>query len=236
MGAYLAELLALCQRTPIGMRHGLALLQQTKGDVAAAEALFQQELMRLVAHKAQVPEAAARHALEQAGYEVPRALQQLEQQHYSLTQRILRRYRDPADAVRRVADAVEQTHQVPRSYWLDLAAAQRLLPPLACVLAVSEWLAYENWESLAAAVYFQLEVVLAYCDHLLGLPQVSHALRHIAALEQAQAALRSQQLTYLGFFSPGPEVEAATAAFDVLRPRLVQRLYELIEEYIELFP
>jgi cytochrome bd-type quinol oxidase subunit 1 len=236
MGAYLAALQVLRQRTPIGMRHGLALLQQTKGDVAAAEALFQQELTQLVAHQAQVPEAAARHALERADYEVPRALQQLEQQRYSLTQRILRRYRDPTDAVRRVADALEQTYQVPRSSWLDLAAAQRLLPPLACVLVVNEWLVYEDWEGLAAAVYFQLEVVLAYCDHLLLLPQVSHALRHVAALEQAQAALRDQQLIRLGVFSPGPEVAAASAAFDVLRPRLVQRLYELIKEHIELFP
>jgi hypothetical protein len=84
MGAYLEELRALRQRTPIGMRYGLALLQQTNGEVAAAEALFQQELTRLVA-QAQVPEAAARHALELAGYEVPRALQQLEQGRYSLT-------------------------------------------------------------------------------------------------------------------------------------------------------
>jgi hypothetical protein len=87
MGAYLEELRALRQRTPIGMRYGLALLQQTNGEVAAAEALFQQELTRLVAHQAQVPEAAARHALELAGYEVPRALQQLEQGRYSLTRR-----------------------------------------------------------------------------------------------------------------------------------------------------
>ena len=236
MGAYLVELRALRQRTPINMRHGLVLLQQTNGDVAAAESLFQQELTRLVAHQAQVPEAAARHALELAGYEVPRALQQLEQARYSLTQRILRRYLAPADAVRRVADAIEQTHQVPRPYWLDLQAAQRLLPPVACVLLVTEWLAYEDWEGLDAAVYFQLEVVLAYCDHLLLLPQVSQALRHVAVLEQAQAASRGHQRIHRGVFRPGPEVEAASAAFDVLRPCLVQRLYEVIEEHIELFP
>ncbi len=93
MGAYQEELHALRQRTPIGVRHGLVLLQQTNGDVAAAESLFQQELTRLVAHQAQVPDAAARHALERADYDVPRTLQQLEQARYSLTQRILRRRR-----------------------------------------------------------------------------------------------------------------------------------------------
>jgi hypothetical protein len=40
MGAYLEELHALRQRIPIGMRHGLVLLQQTDGDIAAAESLF----------------------------------------------------------------------------------------------------------------------------------------------------------------------------------------------------
>jgi NACalpha-BTF3-like transcription factor len=74
------------------VRHGLALLQQTNGNVAAAEALFQQELVRVVAHQAQVSEAAARHALGLAGYDVPRTLQQLEKARYSLTQRVLRRY------------------------------------------------------------------------------------------------------------------------------------------------
>jgi NAD-dependent oxidoreductase involved in siderophore biosynthesis len=88
LGAYLQELRALRQRIAIGVQHGLVLLYQTNGDVVAAEALFQQELTRLVAHQAQIPEAAARHALEQANYEVPRPLRQLEQTRYSLTQRI----------------------------------------------------------------------------------------------------------------------------------------------------
>jgi hypothetical protein len=236
MAAYQAELSILRQRTPIGVRHGLVLLQQTQGDIVAAEALFQQELTRVVAHQAQVPPATARHALEQAGYEVARALQHLEQARYSLTQRILRRYRDPADAVRRVADAVEQTHQVPRSSWLHVEAAQQLPLPLACVLVVSEWLAYEEWEGLDAAVYFHLAEVLAYCDQLLALPQVSHTLRQVAALEQAQAETRRQQLADTGIFSPGPEVVAASVAFEALQPRLVQRLYEVIEQHLELFP
>jgi hypothetical protein len=236
MAAYQAELSALRQRLPIGVRHGLVLLQQTQGDVAAAAALFEQELTQVVARQAQVPDATARQALEQVGYEVARALQQLEQVRYSLTQRLLRRYRDPADAVGRVADAVEQTYQVPRSYWLDFEAAQQLPPPLACVLVVSEWLAYEEWEGLEAAVYFHLAEVLTYCDQLLALPQVSQALHQVAALEQAQANTRRQQLADTGSFSPGPAVVAASAAFEALQPRLVQRLYEVIEQHLELFP
>lgn len=236
MGAYLAELSALRQRTPIGVRHGLALLQQTNGNVAAAEALFQQELVRVVAHQAHVSEAAARQALERTGYDVARTLQQLEQVRYSLTQRLLRRYWEPADAVRRVADVVEQTHQVPRTYWLHFEAAQRLPSPLACVLLVNEWLTYEDWEGLDAAVYFHLEVVLAYLDQVLALPQVSHALRHVAALEQEQAERRRHQLLHTGSYTPAPAVEAAGAAFDSLRPRIVQGLYELIEHQIDLFP
>ena len=236
MGAYLAELRALRQRTPIGVRHGLALLQQTNGNVAAAEALFQQELVRVVAHQAQVSEAAARHALGLAGYDVARTLQQLEQVRYSLTQRVLRRYPEPADAVRRVADVVEQTHQVPRTYWLNVAAAQLLPSPLACVLIVQEWLAYEDWEGLEAAVYFHLEVVLAYLDQVLALPQASHALRRVAALEQAQAAHRCHHLLHTGVYRPAPAAEAAGTTFDALRPRIVQGLYELIEQYIERFP
>jgi hypothetical protein len=236
MNAYLEELRALRQRLPIGIRHGLALLLQTNGDVAAAETLFQQELTQLVAHQAQVPEAAARHALELAGYEVPRTIQALEQARYSLTQRVLRRYRAPADAVRRVADVVEQTHQMPRTYWLDVEAAQVLAPPLACVLVVNEWLAYEDWEGLNVAVSFHLEAVLAYFDHLLVLPQVSYALRAAAALEQQQVEIRRRQLARTGAFRPGPEVEAAQAAFEALRPRIVQGLYDLIGQHIGLFP
>jgi hypothetical protein len=207
--------------------------QKRLGNVAAAEALFQQELVRVVAHQAHMSEAAARQALELTGYDVARTL---EQAHYSLTQRLLRRYREPADAVRRVADVVEQTHQVPRTYWLNFEAAQRLPSPLACVLLVNEWLAYEDWEGLEDTVYFHLEVVLAYLDQLLALPQVSHALRHVAALEQAQAERRRHQLLHMGIYSPPPAVEAAGAAFDSLRPRLVQGLYELIEHQIDLFP
>jgi hypothetical protein len=236
MGAYLDELHALRQRIAIGVRHGLVLLQQTRGDVAAAEALFQQELTQLVAHQAHVSDAAAHQALERAGYDVPRTLQQLEQARYSLTQRILRRHRAPDEAVRRVADAVEQAYHVPRSYWLDLEAAQLLPPPVACVLVVSEWLAYEDWEGVDAAVYFHLGAVLAYIDRLLALPEASHALRSVAALERAQAEPRRHQLASTGVYSPTPEFEAASAAFEALRPRIVQGLYVLIEQHIGLFP
>jgi hypothetical protein len=60
MAAYQAELSALRQRLPIGVRQGLVLLQQTQGDVAAAAALFEQQLTRVVARQAQVPDATAR--------------------------------------------------------------------------------------------------------------------------------------------------------------------------------
>lgn len=230
------QLNALRQRITIGMRHGLALLHQTSGDVLAAEALFRQELMRLVAHKAGVPAADARRALQLAGYDVPQALQQLEQARYSLTQRILRRYREPADAVRRVADAVEQAWQVPREYWLRIDAAQLLPPPLACMLVVNEWLAYEDWESRGAAVYFHLDVVLTYLDQPLALPQTVHTLRLVAALEKAQAAPRRYQLVRTGSFMPAPDFQAASAEFDAQRPRIIQAVYELIECNIGLFP
>jgi hypothetical protein len=236
MATYLKELNALRQRVAIGTRHGLALLHQTNGNVAAAEFRFRQEMTQLVARKAAVPEAAARHALEQAGYEVTQALQQLEQAHYSLTQRILRRYKEPADAVLRVAYAVGQAHQVPHNYWLNIDAAQVLPQPLACVLVVNEWLAYENWESLDAAVYFHLDAVLAHLDQPLALPQAIHTLRRVAALEQAQAEPRRCQLACTGSFMPGLEFQAASADFDDQRPRMVQALYGLIEQHISLFP
>jgi hypothetical protein len=115
-------------------------------------------------------------------------------------------------------------------------AAQRLPPLLACVLIMNEWLAYEDWEGVSMAVYFQLEPVLAYIDQLLALPQVSQALRQVAALEQGQAEARRQQLALTGVFRPGLEMEAASAAFEALRPLLVQRLYALIDHYVDLFP
>lgn len=236
MGVYQEELSALRQRIAIGMRHGLVLLHQTSGDVAAAEALFRQELTQVVALKAEVTEAAARHALQLAGYDVSRTLQQLEQARYSLTQRILRRYQEPADAVRRVADAVEQARRVPREYWLRIDAAQLLPLPLACMLVVSEWLAYEDWEGLDAAVYFHLDAVLAYLDQPLALPQAVHTLRLVAALEQAQDEPRRRQLARTGSFMPAPEFQAASAEFEIQRPRIIQAVYGLIERNISLFP
>jgi hypothetical protein len=83
-------------------------------------------------------------------------------------------------------------------------------------------------------VYFHLETVLAYFDQLLGLPQASQTLRYVAALEEKQAKLRHRQLTSTGSLSPALEV--VPTAFETLRPRIVQSLYELIEEHIELFP
>ena len=233
---YANQLAELRQRVPVGMRHGLALLAQTAGNVAQAAARFEAEMVALLIGKTKVAEDVAAQQLRQANFDVARALRTIEETRYSLAERILRRYHNPREAISRLAFAVAESRQLPRNFWLDFGALRQLPPVLSCVLMLDEWLNYADYEGLDCAIYFHLDDVLALLRDQLPLPQLSAALQQLWQAELAEVPQRQRQLKIHGYYRPSPALTAATQAVAALEPLLVGALHAFVVQHIQQFP
>lgn len=91
---YKEELDLLRQQIPIGIRHGLNLLDRTNGDIHLARSLFEDELIAIIIGKTSVlPEVAQRH-LVAANYDIAKALGSIDDERFTLPERILRKSKD----------------------------------------------------------------------------------------------------------------------------------------------
>ena len=127
----------------------------------------------------------------------------------SLTQRLLGRHRhDAEEALQQVALAVLQQEGIRSDSVLRLERIAALVPPVAGVVTLAEWLAYVDWEGFDSALYANIGAVAALIADDLLLPDVA------ANLLQARDA----------------------AVFEAQRPALATAALLFIERHIALFP
>jgi NACalpha-BTF3-like transcription factor len=69
---YKDQLEILRQRIPVGVRHGLILLEKTDGDLEKAEIQFQEEMITQIIHKTEVTRETATRYLKQNNFDIPR--------------------------------------------------------------------------------------------------------------------------------------------------------------------
>ena len=127
----------------------------------------------------------------------------------SLTQRLLGRHRhDAEEALQQVALAVLQQEGIRSDSVLRLERIAALVPPVAGVVTLAEWLAYVDWEGFDSALYANIGAVAVLIADDLLLPEVA------ANLLQARDA----------------------TVFEAQRPALATAALLFIERHIALFP
>ena len=160
-----------------------------------------QQLTEIVAAKAGVDAACAARHLALHDDEVAAALRSIDAERYTLTQRLLNKYRrDPEDALQHVALAVQQQEQIGTDSVLRAGRIAALSPPVAGVVMLAEWLSYVDWEGYDSALYANVEAVAAFIDGALELPEVAANLlqTHDAAVFEAQRpALATAALLFI---------------------------------------
>lgn len=235
--SYKDKLTILCQRLPIGLRHGLALLEQNNGDIGLAEKQFQNEVVALVIQKTDVTEDIARAHLAFANYDVNLALKSIDEQRYTLTERILKRYKNnKTEALEKIADAIEKHHKIHRSFWLDFRDLVRLPPETSCVIIIMEWFNYDGWEGFDYALYQHLDIVTDRITNQLHLPEVSHIMQEALSINKAQAKHQRHILRTTGSCGTTPEFAEQENLFDERRPLLIDALHAFVIKHIDKFP
>ncbi|PJC98527.1 hypothetical protein GQ37_012755 [Janthinobacterium sp. BJB1] len=160
-----------------------------------------QQLTEIVAAKAGVDAACAARHLAQHDDDVAAALRGIDAERYTLTQRLLNKYRrDPQDALQQVALAVLQQEGIRDDRVLRSERIAALAPPVAGVVLLAEWLAYVEWEGFDSALYANIDAVAAFIDGELDLPGVAANLlqaRDECAFEAQRPALAQAALAYI---------------------------------------
>ncbi|MGC5701781.1 hypothetical protein J4P02_16400 [Pseudomonas sp. NFXW11] len=224
---------------PIGLRHAQALLERCAGDPQQAAELYKTELTQVLADKSGLPPEHAREQLHNAGYDLSRALQAIEEARFTLTQRILRQHhRNPGQALDLIAQAIETAEQLPRQYWLDFERLQQLAPAPRCFMVLHEWLAYEGWEGFDSALHFHLPQAIAQLRHL-QLEALAHSLELADQRQQqlrATHAERESPIELAMRINQDPQFNSCQEGFKQQRPQLDERLYQWVQLHIEQFP
>jgi hypothetical protein len=223
----------LRQRIPVGLRHGLTLLEKVNGDVEQAEKLFQQEMISLVISKTGVKEDIATRHLIKNNYDINLALKSIDEESYSLTERILRRYRNKEEALTTLVSAVEREHKLVRKFWLDIEDMQKLPQEVFCLLMIMEWLLYADYEGLDNAINFYCNEAIEQIERTLQLPEIAKIIRDAKEIHESQ--LEAQQIKERGL-NRTPEFRRQADLFNEQTPLLIDTLYEFVKKHINQFP
>jgi hypothetical protein len=237
------RLILLRQQIPIGARHGLNLLNQTNGNVDQAKRLFEAEMIQIIINKTSVSSDIARKYLMIHNYDITQTIASIDKERFTLSQRILRKAKNnKEEALTLIIQSIESTEKIQRKFWLPLEELSYLPLPVYCLLVLHDFLSYEDWEGFSSAIYFHSEVVVSQLETGLDLPQVADRLR--AAKKRSDEIYQQyKERTEFGIESIIANKVAADAefceheaGFEAERSLIVDRLYNVVVDNIELFP
>lgn len=226
----------LRQQIPVGLRHGLTLLEKANGNVEEAADYFRQECLSLIVHKTGISELAASAQLLKNNFDIAATLKCIDEARFTLTELIIRRTKDKEEALEKIAAAVVEKEQLIREYWLHPDALKSLQPEVFCLVMVMEWLGFSSWEDFETALYFHLDVVADLIRNQLLLPEISDILEEARTIAIDQAPQQKAFLEKEGFVSWTPEFAAQSNLFETQRPVLINALYHFAEDNISKFP
>ncbi|WP_187314061.1 hypothetical protein [Hymenobacter sp. BT190] len=234
----IAALSALRKQIPVGAEEGLRLLAETNGDIVAAVAQFKAEKLVLILAKTGADASFCQQCLKANCFDIRQTLVQIENSQYSVSERVFRKYKWPAQALSKLALVVEQATQLQRKYWLTAAELAILNKPQYALLLVQEWIMYEEWEDFSAALSFEIEAVIEVFEQELKLPAVAANLCAASQRSQKIKLTTSYQEAFRqkGYAPEDPEIQQYEVVYQSQRALIDESLYRYALARIALFP
>jgi hypothetical protein len=240
---YKDKLEILRQRIPIGLRHGLTLLEKADGNIEKAEEYFRDEMVVLTLDKRQVTSDIALRHLEKNNFDIHLTIKSIDEELYTLTELILRKYKNKKEvALEIIMHAIEETKAIERKFWLNFEDLKKLPDEVFCLLTVMEWLNYESYENLDAALSFELEIVTKQLENKLALPDLANSLLRASEIKRLTYEKNESgkgienYIKAINQFLEHKEYEKCENTYQQQRPLLIDRLYELVTKNIDKFP
>jgi len=204
------KLVALRKEIPVGIAEGLNLLNKAGENVEGAIRLFQEKTIQIIVQKTNVSKELALKHLEQNNFDIHQTLKSLEEELYSITERIFRKFKKKEMALGNVLVCIERVRNLERTYsWIDLKKLDSLHEKEKAFVIIQEWLNYESWEG---TIYFHLNIATEAIRNALGWTEM------VDFLQKLDTKAHDYQ-----FFKDNETV-------------FVEKLYDFVKENIQYFP
>jgi hypothetical protein len=240
---YKDKLEILRQRIPIGLRHGLTLLESLDGDLEKAEVKFKEEMAAIIISKTGVTADVANKHLTKSNFDIAATIKNIDEERYTFTELVLRKFKDKKeDALDKIAYAIEEKYNLKREFWLNFNTLKELPSELYCLMAIWEWLNYESWEDYESALSFNLDIVTDQIKNKLGLTELANSVKQakdIRTLIYTQYRIDKgikDYVTASNEVQRHEEYKKCENVYVTQRPILIDRLYELVKNNIDMFP
>ncbi len=239
---YKDKLEILQQRIPIGDRQGLALLEKAEGNTDKAEKYFTEEHILIILNKTGIPSEIALHHLRENNFDIKQTIKIIETKYFTATELILKKDHDKEEALDKIFSAIVKKYDWKRNFLNDSNKIKDFPIELYSFVTVMEWLYFENWEDFESALFHHLDIVTEQMRNKLNLPEIADALekaRSIAHYFYEKNETSKDHNNYVKATNElrnNKEFIAAEEKFNLLKPLLEERLYELVKNNIEKFP
>ncbi|AMR29118.1 hypothetical protein A0257_19825 [Hymenobacter psoromatis] len=241
---YLAQARLLRQRIPIGLLEALQMLAAVDGDLNRAEQQAQTAYSQQIQEKTGIIAAVALEKLHRLHYDSGRVLDEVAREQHRETELVLQRYATrKAEALPRLYAAIAHATLLEREQgWLLLGHfSATLSPPQYCVVVLSEWIEYADYEGFDYALCFWPDEVAGVITQQLRLPEVASYLwvaRHRQEHFWASVKTNDQQQAFraASLLARDPAFRAAEQGFDQSRQLLLETLYDYVQERVTEFP
>jgi len=234
---YKDKLIEFRKRFPIGIKHALELIEKTDGDLEKSTEIFKKHQLEIVMSETGVSEDFASRHLSKNNHDVYLTIKSIDEERYTYTERVLDRFKQHKErALELIAGRLCELNNIKFDFWLDFDDICKQTPLISCILAVMEWLNYESYEGLDCAIYFHLDIVVDKIDDQLSFSEITKTLRAAKKIHSEQYEEQLAKLKRVGFAETTPEFSEQSELFDIYRPLLIDKLYELVLKNIDCFP
>jgi len=246
---YIQKVKQLREQLCMGIQEGLDLLDQTGGDVAQASARFKEKMLRVTTDFVRLPEENVLPYLEEYKYDAGRAIDQILDDFrlvdgipQPLPVYLLHKYRNNRkEAVEQLATLVEKTAQLKRDWksvgyyehpWLAEELLLQLNEPSRCVLALTEWLRFEDSEGFENALFYNLDLAVTQMQ-VLDQSNLAAALRMARDIYNEHEEAHQQGPAFYKALNKDKDYQAARRFFLASRELLTSKLYDFIQANLD---
>jgi hypothetical protein len=236
------QLSLLRQRIPVGLTAGLKLLERAGGDIDNAVLLFREEILQTLVSKLGLPEDIIQRHLVNNNYDIDATVKSIDEERFTLTERILKRYKNKEEALDQINFAVMKQHNIYRDGWLDFKQLVGFPKEVYCLMTITEWLLYVDYEGLDEALFFRYEEISNQLETVLQLSSLSEALRQagkLAVILYEKYEVPGSIENYMASVQELKESEIYKQyeyQFTEQQNLVIHRLYDLIKANVHLFP
>jgi CDI immunity proteins len=231
-----AKIILLRKRIPVGFMHGLELLKITKGDIIEAETLFFEETIKKTIEQTGFSKEIILPHLIKNNFDIENARKSIENEQFTVTEKILRIYKNKKIAIANIALAIEEKEQFNRVIWLVYDEIKWYPNEILCVVLLVEWDRYRHWKGNDNALFHYFDEVLNHLEINLNLPEIAQTLRKAKEIYESQKESQDEIIKNEGMVSSTSEFDSQFDLFDIQIPLIYEALYNFIEKNIKFFP